>query len=229
MESWRQELYDNTLYHYGVKGMRWRHHKKKYQQNAQDAISGIAGASKFDLPDDLKFLYENSHANSVNSAITSAGKSAADKVMTRAYTLLIRTKDRLENDRLRAERERREKAENTDREVSRETAENHARDIKERAAKAEREREAKRRANDDKYHREYIERKRAEREAKKLKEKRDQAAAYTAQRKKAEAARKREEAEARKRASMRKEQNKRSVQEGWRKTYGSGSGGGHKF
>ena len=27
METWREELYANELYHYGVKGMKWRHHK----------------------------------------------------------------------------------------------------------------------------------------------------------------------------------------------------------
>ena len=27
MEVWREELYANELYHYGVKGMKWRHRK----------------------------------------------------------------------------------------------------------------------------------------------------------------------------------------------------------
>lgn len=28
MEAWREELYAGELYHYGVKGMKWRHRKK---------------------------------------------------------------------------------------------------------------------------------------------------------------------------------------------------------
>ena len=49
MESWRQELYDNTIYHYGVKGMKWRHHKPR--ELADAAYNVMGGGAEKDLED----------------------------------------------------------------------------------------------------------------------------------------------------------------------------------
>ena len=45
MESWREELYASELFHFGVKGMRWRKRKNKYKDfDSYDGSGrGLAG------------------------------------------------------------------------------------------------------------------------------------------------------------------------------------------
>lgn len=57
MESWRQELYDNTLYHYGVKGMKWRHHKPREIANA--AYNAMGGGAEKDLEEANNRLFSD--------------------------------------------------------------------------------------------------------------------------------------------------------------------------
>lgn len=40
MESWREELYANELYHYGVKGMKWRFHKGTTTKGVSTILGG---------------------------------------------------------------------------------------------------------------------------------------------------------------------------------------------
>lgn len=40
METWRKELYANELYHYGVKGMKWRFHKGATTKGVSTILGG---------------------------------------------------------------------------------------------------------------------------------------------------------------------------------------------
>ena len=53
MESWREELYANELYHYGVKGMKWHHRKSPIlytdghpQNSVTPGTTGVVSASR---------------------------------------------------------------------------------------------------------------------------------------------------------------------------------------
>lgn len=42
MEAWREELYANELYHYGVKGMKWRFHKGATTKGVSTILGGAS-------------------------------------------------------------------------------------------------------------------------------------------------------------------------------------------
>lgn len=42
METWRKELYANELYHYGVKGMKWRFHKGATTKGVSTILGGAS-------------------------------------------------------------------------------------------------------------------------------------------------------------------------------------------
>ena len=53
METWREELYANELYHYGVKGMKWHHRKSPIlytdghpQNSVTPGTTGVVSAGR---------------------------------------------------------------------------------------------------------------------------------------------------------------------------------------
>lgn len=60
MEVWREELYANELYHYGVKGMKWRHRKTPDNLNDKKEYKPLHAVNRWEQYYD-KRIYGTRH------------------------------------------------------------------------------------------------------------------------------------------------------------------------